>query len=198
MTSFLLAFIPLFVAIDPIGNIPLFIGLTQGFSSVIKRRLALQAVATGLLVGLTFGTFGHKIFMLIGISADDFRIAGGVLLLILSIKEIFGSTVKMTNTNPEDKLIGVVPLGIPLIAGPAMMTTLLILHDIQPFNMILTALLANMVIALLLLFFAEEIVSLLGDQIARAAAKIIAIFLAAIGIMMIRKGLQSIFHLPCL
>ena len=196
MTLFLLTFIPLFVAIDPIGNVPLFIGLTEGFTRKAKRRLALQATGTGFIVGLTFGAFGHSIFRLLGITPPDFQIAGGLLLLILSVKEIFGSTVKNSNANPKDKLIGVVPLGIPLIAGPAMMTTLLILHDIYPYHLILGALVVNMAVTLFLLFFAEEIVSRIGNQTARAVAKVIAIFLAAIGIMMIRKGLHSILQTP--
>ena len=192
MESFLLVFIPLFVAIDPIGISPLFLGLTEGFPSGAKRRLALQAVATGLVVGLVFGVAGRWIFKALGITASDFRIGGGLLLLILSVKEIFGQTSKLTDGSANDTFIGVVPLGIPLIAGPAMITTILILFDHNPFVLIAAALVANLVITYGLFLSSSWITSKIGEAPAKAVAKVIAIFLAAIGIMMIRIGIETV------
>src|SRR3954467_14231482 len=76
---FLLVFIPLFVAIDPVGNISIFMALTQGYSRDEKQRLALQAVVTAFVVGITFGFGGHVIFRVLGITPPDFQIAGGIL-----------------------------------------------------------------------------------------------------------------------
>lgn len=194
MTSFFLAFIPLFVAIDPLGTIPLFISLTEGFTPREKKRLALEAVGTALFVGMTFGFAGHIIFALLGITPSDFRIAGGLLLLIISIKEIFGTTVKKTEGQTADRFIGVVPLGIPLIAGPAMMTTILILHDIHGYLNMIWALLFNLTITYFLLIFSEHIVQAIGEVTTKAIAKVTSIFLAAIGIMMIRHGIEDLFH----
>ena len=194
MSAFLLAFIPLFVAIDPIGNISLFLSLTQGYSRAERGRLALQAVATAFIIGVIFATVGQAIFVVLGITTSDFRIAGGILLLILSVKEISGTTAKEPQGQPADKWVGVVPLGTPLTAGPAMITTLLILHSAHPTPLILLALAANLVIAYLLLRFADLIVEKCGEAFSRVIAKVIAIFLAAIGVMMIRQGLEGFFR----
>ncbi len=193
MKTFLLAFIPLFIAIDPIGNVPLYLGLTENYPLSQKRILIRHAVLTALLIGVIFGSMGHYLLGFIGITPSDFQIGGGILLLILSIREMFGdSTARKADGIPTDKLIGVVPLGIPLIAGPAMMTTLLILHDITTIQMIALALGANLVIAYLILYFADGIVAKVGVTATKAVAKVVAIFLAAIAVMMIRRGVMSI------
>ena len=192
--SFWLVFIPLFVAIDPIGTLPLFLAMTHGHSRPEKRRLAVQAVVTAFAVGLTFGVAGRFVFSILGITDADFKVAGGLLLLILSVKEIFGATAKNVDAATPDALVGVVPLGIPLIAGPAMITTLLILHESFSFLVIMAALVANLAIALVLFVYSDRIVRLVGEATAKASAKIIAIFLAAIGVMMIREGLESILN----
>ncbi len=190
LETFLLAFIPLFVAIDPIGTLPLYLGLTDGFTPPEKKKLAFQAVATAFVVGLTFGAAGHMVFRLLGITPADFRIGGGLLLLIFSIREIFGTSSKSTKGEAPDELVGVVPLGIPLIAGPAMITTLLILHDSHGIVSVMSALIANLGIVLVLLVYSDEIVKRIGDVTPRVVAKVVAIFLAAIAVMMIRSGLQ--------
>lgn len=190
MTSFFLAFIPLFVAIDPIGNISLFIGLTQGFTPAQKRRLAFQAVITAFVIGTAFGAGGQLIFRFLGITTSDFQIAGGLLLLILSVKEIFGATAKETQGQTKDQWVGVVPLGIPLTAGPAMITTLLILNDTHSQFTLATALTANLLVVLALFLSADKLTSKLGDAFSKVTAKVVAIFLAAIGIMMIRRGIE--------
>ncbi|MCB4756434.1 MAG: MarC family protein [Elusimicrobia bacterium] len=192
MELFLVVFIPLFVAIDPIGALPLFLGLTEGLTLKEKRRLALQAVITALIIGLTFGTGGALVFRLLGITSADFKIGGGLLLVILSVREIFGASAKEASGAAADRLIGVVPIGIPLIAGPAMITTLLILHDQYNFQLITLALVVNLLIAWVLLYFSDWIIKMTGEVFSKVVAKIIAIFLAAIGIMMIRRGLEAL------
>lgn len=191
MESFLLVFIPLFVAIDPFGLLPMFIALTEKFSRVQKRQLALQAVATALGIGICFSVGGHYIFSLLGITAADFRIAGGLLLLIFSIREIFGHSTKLIRANSPESLQGIVPLGTPLIAGPAMITTVLILHDEHGLMLILSGLMANLLIVLWLFVYSDRIIRLIGPGMSKVMAKVIAIFLAAIGIMMIRRGIEE-------
>jgi multiple antibiotic resistance protein len=195
MESFLNTFIPLFVAIDPIGTLPLFMGLTEGFSRKEKNKLALQAVVTALLVGMSFGVAGHWVFGMLGITSADFRIAGGILLLIFSIREIHGRTPKEPYGASTDAFIGIVPLGIPVIAGPAVVTTLLILHDEYNFGMIMAALGVNLLIALVLFLFSDHILAVVGEAFSKVFAKVVAIFLAAIGVMMIRRGLETVLKL---
>lgn len=192
MELFLSAFIPLFVAIDPLGTLPLFLGLTEGFTRKEKNRLAFQAITTAFIVGIAFGALGHYVFRMLGITGSDFRIAGGLLLLIFSIREIFGHTEKDPEGGTQDAFMGIVPLGIPLIAGPATITTLLILHDTRPFLLVVSALVANLAISLVTFIYSDQILKAVGEATSKVTAKIVAIFLAAIGIMMIRKGLEAI------
>jgi multiple antibiotic resistance protein len=191
MESFLLVFIPLFVAIDPVGTIPLFLSMTEGFTVQEKRKLAFQGVLTAFIVGVTFAAAGHYLFKLLGITAIDFKIAGGLLLLIFSIREIFGQTSKKTQGSTEDAFTGIVPLGIPLIAGPATITTLLILHDEFGFGLILLGLTANLVLTYLTYTFSDAIISKTGGAAYKVFAKVVGIVLAAIAVMMIRKGLEG-------
>jgi len=193
MQSFLLAFIPIFVAIDPIGTVPFFLGLTQGFTPGGKKRLSFQAVCTAFVVSLAFGVMGRYVFSLLGISPADFKIAGGLLLLIFSIREIYGNSSKIADGGTPDDLIGIVPIGVPLVAGPALITTLLILTDIYPFLTVVLALSANLLITFVLFAYSDLIIQKTGEAFGRVVAKVVAIFLAAIGIMMIRKGLETFF-----
>lgn len=193
METFLLVFIPLFIAIDPIGNIPLFLGLTEGYSDKEKRQLTRQSIVTALAVGIGFSIAGSYLLSFMGITAPDFQIGGGVLLLILSIKEIFDRSISKPTSQPtHERLLGVVPLGIPLIAGPAMMTTLLILRELYSFYLIAMALLTNLFIVYVTLTYADAIVQKFGVMATKAVAKVVAIFLAAIAVMMIRRGVITI------
>lgn len=178
---------------DPIGILPIFVGLTRDLPREAKLKLALEAVTTALLIGLSFVVAGHYIFSILGITAADFRIAGGLLLLIISIREIFGSSVKNSPGEIADNFMGIVPLGTPMIAGPAMMTTLIMLHDEHSYFIVTVSLLVNLLITYFLLVFADKIVNRVGEATSRGTAKVVAIFLAAIGIMMIRKGVETIF-----
>jgi multiple antibiotic resistance protein len=193
MDVLLLAFIPLFVAIDPIGAVPMFLGLTHGFSIAEKRRLATQAVVTAFLFGLVFCIAGHYVFTFLGITPADFKIAGGILLLVFSVREIFNESPKVAPSAGRDLMTGIVPLGIPLIAGPAMITTVLILHDLYRIGVVAIALFANILVTWVLFIFADRISLATGPVFGRVVAKVMAIFLAAIGVMMIRRGLEAIF-----
>jgi multiple antibiotic resistance protein len=193
LESFLLAFIPLFVAIDPVGTLPFYMSMTDGYQPQEKKKLALQAALTAMVIGLTFGAAGHMVFKVLGITSSDFRVAGGMLLLIFSVREIFGTSIKRADGQPSDQFIGVVPLGIPIIAGPAMITTLLILHDTHAILIIMLALLANLIIVHTLMSNSDKIIRVIGEIAPKVVAKVVAIFLAAIAVMMIRRGLEGFF-----
>src|SRR5882672_10829308 len=124
LTKFLQAFIPLFVAIDPIGLAAIFLGLGQNVATERRQKIAGQATWTGGLVALGFLFLGQSAFKALGISVSDFQIAGGLILFILAAKDLVQSAAE-TEKVPED--FGVVPLGMPLIAGPALITTLILL-----------------------------------------------------------------------
>jgi multiple antibiotic resistance protein len=186
--KFLLAFIPVFVAIDPIGLVAIFMGLGTSVSHEQRRNQALLGLLTGLLVAVGFIFLGKAIFSALGITVADFQVAGGLILLALAVRELVGFGRIDAD---EDDEFGVVPLGMPLIAGPALLTALLILIDSVGVVYTLLSLIANLLIVAIALCNAERFARLMGRQGLRGISKIIALLLAAIAISLIRRGWQT-------
>lgn len=188
--SFIQSFIPLFVAMDTVGLVPLFLGLTQGMERAQLRRLIYSATGTAFIIAIVFLFSGTALFDFLGITAADFRIGGGVVLLVLAIQDLASSTPEDRRTPRAD--IGVVPIGIPLIMGPAGMTTILILMDTQGLAMTLSALIANCLVVLLVLLNSKWIIRVMGEAGSQAFAKVASLFMAGIAIMMIRSGIEAV------
>lgn len=185
LEKFLLAFIPVFVAIDPIGLIAIFMGLGTSASHEHRRRQAFFGLLTGLVVSIGFIFLGKAIFAALGITVADFQVAGGLILLALAVRELVGFGRADRDTDNE---FGIVPLGMPLIAGPALLTALLILIDSVGLVYTLLSLVANLAIVAISLCNAERFARLMGRQGLRGISKIIALLLAAIAISLIRRG----------
>jgi multiple antibiotic resistance protein len=186
--NFLRAFIPVFVAIDPIGLVAIFMGLGTNASHEHRRHQALLGLLTGLLVAVGFIFLGKAIFAARGITVADFQVAGGLILLALAVRELVGYGRTDRDTDNE---FGVVPLGMPLIAGPALLTALLILIDSVGVVFTLLSLIVNLAIVAIALCNAERFARLMGRQGLRGISKIIALLLAAIAISLIRRGWQT-------
>lgn len=186
---FLSAFLPLFVAIDAIGMVGIYISLTSNFTESVKKRLVGEATLTALFVSVIFLFFGKMIFRLLGISPDDFRVAGGIILLILAISDILFSNHEKRRSS--DTAVGIVPIGIPLIMGPAALTTILISTETVGFPLTLISLLLNLAIAWFVFRNANWFVRIMGEAGTKALAKVMALFLAAIAVMMIRVGVTG-------
>ncbi len=189
MNDILLAFIPLFFAMDPIGLVPIFVGLTQGVDPLAKRRIIIQSLFTAAAVAIGFIFLGEAIFKFLGITMGDFMVAGGAILFCLSMLDLTGAT-KKTQTKMED--VGAVPIGTPLIVGPAVLTMALMLmgqHGPWP---TLAAVLLNIAIVGVLFLFADFFIACIGQSGSRALSKVLALLLAAIGVMMIRRGIIEI------
>jgi multiple antibiotic resistance protein len=184
--NFLRAFIPMFVAIDPIALAAIFLSLGQGVAAEQRQVIARQATLTGGAVALGFLFLGANIFKAVGISASDFQIAGGLILFILAARDLI-----LPATQPEKPStdFGVVPLGMPLIAGPALITTLLALAQTLGVMVTLVALVANLALVILAFRFSERIGRIIGAAGMRAISKIVSMLLAAIAVNMIRQGL---------
>lgn len=185
--KFLLAFIPLFVAIDPVGLAAIYLGLGQNIAPAQRHKIARQATWTGGLVALGFLFLGQSVFRALGISVRDFQIAGGLILFILAAKDLVHSAAEPEKL-PED--FGVVPLGMPLIAGPASITTLLVLAQTQAIGLgvTLAALAVNLALVVLALHYSEWLGRKISPTGMRAISKIISMLLAAIAVSMIRRG----------
>ncbi|AWI08540.1 MULTISPECIES: MarC family protein [Ereboglobus] len=187
--KFLKAFIPLFVAMDPIGLAALYLGFTPLIPMEKRKRITRQAILTGAGVALLFLFLGQAIFRALYITPGDFQIAGGLILLILAARDLLTSSESAPQTLSED--FGVVPLGMPLIAGPAVIATLFICVDMVGFVMTLAALAANLALVVLALAWSDKLGKLIGITGMKAISKIISMLLAAIAISMIRQGLNS-------
>jgi multiple antibiotic resistance protein len=186
LVIFIRAFIPLFVAIDPIGLVAVFLAMGRNVPAERRRQIAHQATWTGGGVALLFLFLGTSIFALLGITESDFRIAGGLILFIIAARDLVQSAAEEPPKLADD--FGVVPLGMPLIAGPASITTLLLLNQIVGLAQTLLALAANLVIVVLALAFSDRLARLIGTTGLRGISKIISLLLAAIAINMIRRG----------
>ena len=186
---FLQAFIPLFVAMDPVGLAAIFLALGKDVAPEHRQKIARQAVLTGGFVALGFLFLGQSVFKAVGISVSDFQIAGGLVIFILAAKELIQPAGLPANL-PED--FGVVPLGMPLIAGPLAITTLLVLAQNEAIGLPVTllALAANLTLVALVLRYSEWLGRKMGPTGLRAISKIIAMLLAAIAVSMIRSGLK--------
>ena len=190
LNQFLLSFIPLFVAMDPVGLVPVYLGMTQGVALEKRRHVARQAVVTAALVAVGFMFLGKWIFRTLGISVGDFQIAGGLILLAVAARELLVEKHEAVVVLPEN--FGVVPLGLPLIVGPGTITTLLILMDTVGIRLALLGFVANLLLVILALGFAERILKAIGATGLRAVSKIIALLLMAIAVSMIRRGWQAV------
>jgi multiple antibiotic resistance protein len=184
--EFLLAFIPLFVAIDVFGVLPLFVSLTEGLSDHDRKKLTLEATATAFVISLVFLATGKLLFSFLGITESDFRVGGGIVLLVLAVNDLLFS--KERKRDPE-ATVGVVPIGIPLIMGPAALTTIIILVDSYGYGWTIASLLVNILIVLAVFSQARSIARVLGKAGSRAVGKVVALFLAGIAVMMIRSGI---------
>jgi multiple antibiotic resistance protein len=171
---------------DPVGLAAIFLALSRDVPVAKRRKIATQATWTGGIVALLFLFLGRSIFIAIGISEGDFQIAGGLILFILASRELILTPSQEKRSLPED--FGVVPLGMPLIAGPATITTLLVISQSVGMTMTLLALAANLVLVALAFSQSERLERLVGQTGLRAVSKIIALLLAAVAVHIVRRG----------
>lgn len=177
---------------DIIGTTPIFIGFTNGISSYQRKKLIIEACVTAFIVAIAFLFGGKAVLRFLGITINDFRIAGGVVLLTLSIYDIL-STTSESRRDPHTN-VGIVPLGIPLIMGPAALTTILILVDKYGYMPTIISMLSNFIVVVFVLVNAKWVSRVLGDGGSKAFAKIASLFLAAYAIMMIREGISIVIE----
>lgn len=182
-------FIPLFVAMDIVAVLPIFLSLTQGYSVEGQKRAVRESVITALLVGIVFIAMGEVIFRILGITNDDFKIAGGLVLLVFAILDLIRRDEIPRKAAGN---LGIVPLGVPLIVGPAVLTTLIVLVDHYGVAVTVVSFLMNLMIVWIVLRKSAAVVAVLGEGGIIALSKVMALLLASIAVMMIRIGMQNI------
>jgi multiple antibiotic resistance protein len=190
--EFALTFVPLFVAMDPVGNLPIFLALTQGVEPKHRRHVVHLATLTALGVGLGFVAIGQAIFSLLGINVADFLMAGGIIMLILATRYLLTGKVVETEDSSASETVGVVPLGTPLVVGPAVLASLLSLTGQYRIPIVLASFVLNLAIQWVFFRQADRIIEFLGRSGANAISKITMLLLAAIAVKMIREGVLTI------
>jgi len=193
LQSFILTFVPLFIVIDALGNLPFVISLSEGMSREERRKMIHTATITATIVGLVFLFLGQLILYALDISVGSFAIAGGLILLILSIK--YMTTGRMVEAIKEE-MVAVVPIGTPLTVGPATITTLLLLATQFPLYMVLISFTLNMLITWAILLSSNQIVRFMGKGGLKAVSRVFSLLLAAIAVNMIIHGLELASLLP--
>jgi multiple antibiotic resistance protein len=188
MAQFLNAFIPLFVAFDGIGLLPMFWALVQQLGVAQRRRAASEAVGTALLVAVAFLPLSRVVFTLMGLELADIMVAGGTILIVLCLRELLLPEKMPEGGYPSP---GVVPLGVPLLTGPAVLTTVLLVRDQYGWVVTLSALVANLALVWILLRASERLIRRLGREGAQVISKIFSLILTAYGVMLIRQGVTT-------
>jgi len=189
LQSFILTFVPLFIVMDPLGNLPFVISLSEGMTGRERRHMVHIATITATVVGLVFLFFGRFILNLLNISVGSFVIAGGLILLVLSIKYMTsGQMVELI----KEEMAAVVPIGTPLISGPATITTLLLLATQFSLYIVLLSFTLNIFISWIIFLLSNWIVRFVGQGGLKAVSKVFSLLLAAIAVSMIIRGLELI------
>jgi multiple antibiotic resistance protein len=187
LNDILLAFIPIFVAVDAIGILPIFVSITHGISPEKRRKVIIQSIITAICLAVVFIFLGKLIFRFLGITVGDFMIAGGSILFCISIIDIVNPAGR---SRINSDTVGAVPLGTPLIVGPAVLTTSLIIIDQYGLIATLVSVISNVALAGLVFSFSDRLGRLIGEAGSKALSKVMHLLLAAIAVMMIRKGFE--------
>jgi multiple antibiotic resistance protein len=191
LRNFTLAFVALFVAVDTLGVIPLYLSLTGSLSVEERKRLPRQSTFTATAVGLGFLLVGDAVFRVLGISVSDFQVAGGILLLVLSLHDLLFPPGKAVPRPVAT--IGAVPIGTPLIVGPAALATLALLVANFGYPVTLGAFAANMLVAFVVLRYADTVGRAFGEAGSEVIAKVANLLLAAFGVSLVRRGVSDLF-----
>ena len=191
LRDFGLTFVPLFVAMDSISTVPILLIITHGMQDKARSIVIRHALITALLLGLGFIVIGKGIFLFMGITVNDFLIAGGLILFLLGAKELVVGKMYEAQASGVDNIMGIVPLGTPLVVGPAVLTTLLILIDQYHIIMVTFSFVVNLLISWLFFAQANRLVKILGQGGVMALSKIMALLLAAIAVAMIHRGVVA-------
>ncbi len=187
------AFIMLFVVMDPPGSIPVFIALTKDMRKEERKRELNHAVVVATILLLLFAFLGKIILYVLGITTDSFMIAGGILLLLISFDLLRGEH-KYSVSGKSVAGVGAVPLGIPLLAGPGAITTVMVIIQ-QPFGIgiVLFAIFSAIIATKLVLGQSERIYSIMGKAGSEVLSRVMGIIVAAIAIQFIGTGIIGMF-----
>lgn len=187
---FVEAFVLLFAVIDAVGTVPIFIGLTEDFADH-RKRIVRQAVVISGAILVVFALFGWLIFEAFGITINDFRIAGGVILFIVAVDHLRGGDSRSKGLEPSD--IAAFPLATPLLAGPGAISTVVIISA-SPYSPLIALLVvvANAFLAYVILSGSGWVSRFFGPNGTVALSRITALLIAALAVSFVVTGVTNI------
>jgi multiple antibiotic resistance protein len=198
----LLCFTSVFFIMNPFGAVPVFLALTEGWETRERRRAALRAVLVAGAVLIVFLLTGNLIFRLFGISLGAFRLAGGLLLLKVAMDMLHGQSSR-TKSTAEDHAaaaakddIGVTPMGMPQLAGPGSIATVILLpgepRELWRFFPVIGAVALTLLIAWVLLRYADRVLGVIGESGSRILSKIMGLLIAAVAVQFVAYGVRDL------
>ncbi|WP_417668753.1 MarC family protein [Roseibium sp.] len=199
------AFATLFVTIDPVGLAPMFLAVTAGLSAADRRRVAIRATVTAAIILMVFFFAGQTVLNVLGISVSAFRVAGGILLFLVAVEMVFGKRAERKSEAAEKAIgdtppidlheVAIFPLAIPLIAGPAAISAIILLSGQAPDTLSYAGLAGVILVILgscmLSFLLADRIERLLGDTAQMVVTRLLGVLLSALSIQFIADGVLA-------
>jgi multiple antibiotic resistance protein len=186
-------FVTLFVIMDPVGTIPIFLSLTSGRSPQVMKRMAWQAVAVSFLVITLFAFFGQQILSYLHISLPALQCAGGLLLLLVALELLTGHESEPTVAAETN--VALVPLGTPLLAGPGAIVAMMLftrdVHDVASFTAVAAGVVAVHVALWLSMRFSLPILRVLKESGVMLITRIAGLLLSAIAVQMVADAVRA-------
>ncbi|MEM2902340.1 MAG: MarC family protein [Candidatus Bathyarchaeia archaeon] len=183
------AVIALFVVVDPLGNMPIFLSLTSDIGEDERKRMFNVATAVGFIVLMVFAVIGKGFLDALGISLYSFMVAGGLLLMIISVKIIIQGGWREEALSPSD--LGVIPIAFPLLVGPGAITTTIVTLQSNGVTTALASVAIVFAIVWVMLRFIKYINKILGRIGSMVVARVTAIMIAALGVQFVIQGLKG-------
>ncbi|MGE0773444.1 MAG: MarC family protein [Sphingomonadaceae bacterium] len=201
---FLSAFVSLFVVIDPPGCAPIFASLVKDADARHRRAMAIRSTVVASVILLTFALLGQKLLDTLGVSLDAFRIAGGIMLFLIALEMVFEkrtqrreNRVAEASREPAREDISIFPMGIPMIAGPGSIATMMLLmarsQNLGENLVVLAALATVMLLMLASLLAASAIMRVFGPKLEAMITRVLGVILAALATQFVIDGLRASF-----
>ncbi|MEM4554258.1 MAG: MarC family protein [Candidatus Anstonellaceae archaeon] len=184
LSHFLHSFIILFIIMDPFSSVPVFIALTRKFTKKKRQEAAAVAALVAACVSLAFILIGPFILELMQIRLESFQIAGGLLMLLIAISFALGIDFGKRQNTPVEAVV----IGVPMLAGPGVILTSLLLSNSVGLLPVVFALIATCSVSFLILYFSEALQSAVGQKGLEILSRVMGILLAAFAVEYIRKG----------
>lgn len=185
-SEFMTNFTAQFVALDIIGAVPIYFSLTHAMGDQERKVMVNKSMFVALIVALVFMLIGIQIFKFMGIEIFDFKMAGGLVLLLIALAELAGGPEAEKNSSGST---GIVPIAVPLISGPGVLTTLILQVSTSGYLITSLALVLNYGLAWIILRNSSKVKSLIGKDGTLIISKIAALLLAAYSLAMLRSGI---------